>query len=98
MSILHLSTPHATLICVSRCALPRERLFTRNMRTVSWDSITPAVRIIDQRRLPADLVIIDLHNPQEVTTSIRQMAVRGAPAIGAVAAFGLALAGQLSTA
>jgi len=68
------------------------------MRTVSWDSITPAVRIIDQRRLPADLVIIALHNPQEVTTSIRQMAVRGAPAIGATAAFGLALAGQLSTA
>ena len=68
------------------------------MRTISWDSKTPAVQIIDQRRLPAELVIIDLHNPQEVAASIRQMAVRGAPAIGATAAFGLALAGQLSTA
>jgi len=44
------------------------------------------------------LVIISLHSPQEVAASIRQMAVRGAPAIGATAAYGLALAGQLSTA
>jgi methylthioribose-1-phosphate isomerase len=53
--------------------------------------------MIDQRLLPADLTILTLHTPEEVATCIRQMAVRGAPAIGAAAAYGLALAGQLST-
>lgn len=52
--------------------------------------------MIDQRLLPADLVILTLRTPEEVETCIRQMAVRGAPAIGAAAAYGLALAGQLS--
>lgn len=53
--------------------------------------------MIDQRLLPADLMILTLRTPEEVATCIRQMAVRGAPAIGAAAAYGLALAGQLST-
>jgi len=54
--------------------------------------------MIDQRFLPGELVLIDLWSPQEVADAIRQMSVRGAPAIGATAAYGLALAGQLSKA
>jgi methylthioribose-1-phosphate isomerase len=54
--------------------------------------------MIDQRLLPGELVLIDLWSPQEVADAIRQMSVRGAPAIGATAAYGLALAGQLSKA
>jgi methylthioribose-1-phosphate isomerase len=54
--------------------------------------------MIDQRLLPGELVLIDLWSPQEVADAIRQMSVRGAPAIGVTAAFGLALAGQLSKA
>ena len=68
------------------------------MRTVTWDPETPSVRMIDQRLLPGELVLIDLWSPQEVADAIRQMSVRGAPAIGATAAYGLALAGQLSKA
>jgi methylthioribose-1-phosphate isomerase len=68
------------------------------MRTISWDSETPAVRLIDQRLLPEKLEIISLRTVDEVAAAIRQMAIRGAPAIGAAAAYGYALAGQLSLA
>lgn len=49
--------------------------------------------MIDQRCLPEALEIVSLKTHQEVSESIRNMTVRGAPAIGASAAFGLALAG-----
>lgn len=68
------------------------------MRTVKWEPEGPAVRMIDQRLLPGEVKLIDLHTPGEVAESIRDMAVRGAPAIGATAAFGLALAGARSEA
>lgn len=59
------------------------------MRTVEW---TPAgVRLIDQRQLPRKVVSILCRNVEEVAAAIRTMQVRGAPAIGACAAFGLAL-------
>jgi methylthioribose-1-phosphate isomerase len=48
--------------------------------------------MIDQRLLPAELKMIALKSSSEVAGAIRDMVVRGAPAIGASAAFGLALA------
>jgi methylthioribose-1-phosphate isomerase len=48
--------------------------------------------MIDQRLLPAEFHTIYLETPEAVAEAIRDMAVRGAPAIGASAAFGLALA------
>jgi len=69
-----------------------------HMRTVSWDPSGPSVKMIDQRRLPADFRIIQLHTHTEVAHAIQNMAIRGAPAIGAAAAFGLALAAVHSTA
>ena len=68
------------------------------MRTVMWEQEGPAVRMIDQRLLPGEVVMIDLKTVEEVAEAIRDMAVRGAPAIGATAAFGLALAGATSLA
>ncbi len=68
------------------------------MRTVMWEPEGPAVRMIDQRLLPGEVVMIDLKTVDEVAEAIRDMAVRGAPAIGATAAFGLALAGARSLA
>ena len=66
------------------------------MRTVEWrDGV---VRLIDQRRLPHELVILELSDYREVARAIRDMAIRGAPAIGAAAAFGLALAARQSQA
>jgi methylthioribose-1-phosphate isomerase len=50
-----------------------------------------AVEVIDQRLLPHELRLVRLSTPQDVFTAIRDMWVRGAPLIGATAAYGLAL-------
>jgi len=50
-----------------------------------------AVEVIDQRLLPHRLQLATLRTPQQVYTAIRDMWVRGAPLIGATAAYGLAL-------
>jgi methylthioribose-1-phosphate isomerase len=50
--------------------------------------------LIDQRRLPDQLVEAEIRNAPETATAIRQMIVRGAPAIGQVAAIGLALSAE----
>jgi methylthioribose-1-phosphate isomerase len=47
--------------------------------------------LIDQRKLPDALVEVEVQNAPEAAAAIRQMIVRGAPAIGQVAAIGLAL-------
>jgi methylthioribose-1-phosphate isomerase len=52
--------------------------------------------MIDQRMLPAELKTVALKSSSEVAQAIRDMVVRGAPAIGASAAFGLALAAATS--
>lgn len=51
-----------------------------------------SVHIFDQTRLPFSLDILQLTSAQDVAHAIRTMQVRGAPLIGAVAAYGLALA------
>ncbi|MGA2504303.1 MAG: S-methyl-5-thioribose-1-phosphate isomerase [Anaerolineales bacterium] len=66
------------------------------MRTVFWES--NSLRMIDQRRLPAVLDVVTLRSWMEVVDAIRNMTVRGAPAIGAAAAFGLALSANESKA
>jgi len=68
------------------------------MRTLFWDEDSHALKLIDQRRLPEALEFVTLRTPGEVTEAIRSMTVRGAPAIGASAAFGLALAANESQA
>jgi len=60
------------------------------MRTVEWHQ--GKVRMIDQRLLPWELKFITFDDHGAVAEAITQMAVRGAPAIGAAAAFGMALA------
>lgn len=50
------------------------------------------VQIIDQTRLPHDFVIVDLTTMDRAAVAIRDMWVRGAPLIGATAAWGMALA------
>lgn len=66
------------------------------MRTIEWDD--GVVKMIDQRKLPREFVIVQLTDYREVAWAIREMVVRGAPAIGAAAAFGLALCAQSSQA
>jgi methylthioribose-1-phosphate isomerase len=66
------------------------------MRTVEW--IDGRVRMIDQRKLPLELVVVEFDDYRDVARAIQNMTIRGAPAIGAAAAFGLALAAQHSRA
>jgi methylthioribose-1-phosphate isomerase len=56
--------------------------------TVAWDD--GVVVMIDQRRLPAEQVMLRCRDHHEVAEAIREMAIRGAPAIGVAAAFALA--------
>lgn len=59
------------------------------IKTVEWNE--GAVRLIDQTRLPAETVFLELRAPEEVAEAIRTMKIRGAPAIGIAAAMGVAL-------
>ena len=66
------------------------RLQSKQMiKTVEWTS--QGVRFIDQTRLPIEEVYVTCGTYQEVATAIRDMVVRGAPAIGVAAAMGIAL-------
>ena len=65
-------------------------------RTVWWEA--GKVRMIDQRLLPLEYVIADFEAVAAVASAITDMVVRGAPAIGATAGFGMALAAQQSEA
>ena len=68
------------------------------MRTVFWDFENNELKMIDQRRLPGKLEVVSLRTYFQVVEAICNMTVRGAPAIGAAAAFGLALAANGSKA
>ena len=50
----------------------------KNLRTIFLNPDSGAVSIIDQRKLPHELVIIDLTTVDEAIAAIREMAVRGA--------------------
>jgi len=54
------------------------------------------VRLIDQTRLPRELVHKETADYRELAESIRRLEVRGAPAIGVAGALGVALAGLAS--
>ncbi|MFS2013563.1 S-methyl-5-thioribose-1-phosphate isomerase [Azospirillum sp. CT11-132] len=60
-------------------------------RTI-WPDGEGAVAIIDQTRLPHDFAVVRLTSLEEAAHAIRAMLVRGAPLIGAAAAYGVALA------
>ena len=64
--------------------------------TVGWQG--DRIILLDQRRLPTEEVYLECRTWQEVAAAIRSLAVRGAPAIGVTAAFGVALAALASKA
>ena len=66
------------------------------LRTVEWTN--GGVRMIDQTELPGKLVHVTYRSHKQVAKAIRDMVVRGAPAIGVAAAMGLALAANSSRA
>jgi len=68
----------------------------RNTRTIEWKN--GAAVTIDQTKLPHRLVYIRMTNSHQVASAIKTMKIRGAPLIGAAAAFGLALTATRSKA
>jgi len=64
----------------------------KHYRSAWWDESEAALRIVDQTALPHDFRVVSLRSVAEVCDAIRTMRVRGAPLIGVVAAYGLALA------
>jgi methylthioribose-1-phosphate isomerase len=63
------------------------------VETVRWQGgLDGSLRIIDQRLLPGQLLFLDLQTVDEVFEAIKTLAVRGAPAIGIAAAYGVCIA------
>ena len=67
-----------------------------SLKTVRWEN--NKVIMIDQTKLPNELVFVEYDDYNQVANAIRTLVVRGAPAIGVSGAFGLALAVLQSTA
>lgn len=66
---------------------------TRNMHAVWYEK--PIIKMIDQRLLPGEFKLMDVRSTNELHDAIKQMVVRGAPSIGAAAAYGIAQAKEL---
>ena len=67
-----------------------------NMRTIEWQNGT--VLTIDQTRLPHETVILKMKSCEEIAEAIKSMRIRGAPLLGAAAAYALALTAHYSKA
>ena len=65
-------------------------------RTIWMDEEPGVVYVIDQRRLPFEFTVLELRTAEDAYHAILDMVVRGAPLIGACAAFGLYLAAYRS--
>ncbi|THE09687.1 S-methyl-5-thioribose-1-phosphate isomerase [Bacillus timonensis] len=61
-------------------------------QSVQWNETS--IKLLDQTKLPLETVFIDLFTIEDVWKSIVSLKVRGAPAIGITAAFGLALSAK----
>ncbi len=63
-----------------------------SIRAVQWQG--DHLRLLDQRRLPAEETFVECRSADDVATAIRDLTVRGAPAIGIAAAWGVVLAAR----
>lgn len=65
-------------------------------RNIEWvgDARTGHLRLLDQTRLPGEVVYLECEDVQSVWDAIKRLSVRGAPAIGVAAAFGCVIGAQ----
>lgn len=78
--------------------MDKDRKNIMEYETVALDDENSALVIIDQTKLPGETELIHLHTGQEIWDAIYLLKVRGAPAIGVAAAFGIyLLAKQIQT-
>jgi len=71
------------------CFSPLDILAPIMTKAMEW--LGDKLRILDQSRLPQDEIFADLDNCHDVILAIKEMRIRGAPAIGVAAAYGIAL-------
>jgi methylthioribose-1-phosphate isomerase len=64
----------------------------KELLTISWDGESGEVVFIDQTLLPAEFRLVRTTDPARLAIAIRRLEVRGAPALGASGAYGVALA------
>jgi methylthioribose-1-phosphate isomerase len=69
---------------------------TPELNAVSWSA--GRIRLLDQSRLPFEEAYLEIENCRTLASAIREMRVRGAPALGVAAAYGIALAAARSSA
>jgi len=62
----------------------------RAFKTIEW--LGDRIRLLDQTRLPWEEIFLELDDYRQMAAAIREMRIRGAPAIGVAAAYGMALA------
>jgi hypothetical protein len=79
-----------------RAVVTRMSFMQAKVRSVFWEN--RQVMLIDQRLLPGQFVVAGFDTVEKVAAAIRDMVVRGAPAIGAAGAYGMALAAFASPA
>lgn len=63
-----------------------------HLQSIEWRG--GLLRLLDQTRLPAELVYLDCHTYRDVVMAINRLSVRGAPALGVAGAFALVLAAR----
>ncbi|WP_284164485.1 S-methyl-5-thioribose-1-phosphate isomerase [Frigidibacter sp. SD6-1] len=63
-----------------------------SFRAIEWIDDDACLRLIDQKALPTEIRYLDHATPAEIAAAIEDMTVRGAPAIGVAAAFGMVTA------
>ncbi len=63
-----------------------------SIRAIQWQD--DRLLLLDQRKLPGEVTYLECRNAAQVASAIRDMVVRGAPAIGITAAYGVVLAAQ----
>ena len=59
------------------------------LQTITWTG--GAARLLDQTKLPTETVYLDITDERQMWDAIKRLVVRGAPAIGVAAAFGVYL-------
>ena len=62
------------------------------MRTIEWDSTEKLIKMIDQRKLPRRFEFVTCQTVDQMVEAIRNMTIRGAPALAVAGAYGMALA------
>ena len=67
-----------------------KQIYRPKVRPIVWNG--DRLTLLDQSKIPFETVYVDVKTPEEVAEAIRSMKVRGAPAIGITAAYGMVLA------